>query len=344
MSETEHGVQVDDAAVTRHIKQLLTSGKTPELTGEFACVPDLPEIHAYIVELRRQLAGYARGDFSSEIKMRGVIAGMVKSLQANMKHLIWQMERVEDGSLTQRIDFMGDFSDAFNNMVSKLDGALTALRQKEAELESITAELKLEVEKRGAALAALKKSEENFRYLAEHDPLTNLLNRRSFFAQAEVELARNSIMDNASCVALMDVDHFKDFNDGYGHMNGDIALRHIADIGCSTLRNNDSMGRYGGEEFIFLFSKTNLEQGQMASERIRKLIAESPVALEGRDVSVTVSFGVTSIPAGVQGDNLLRQAVACADRALYEAKARGRNMVCVAEFSKDTSIYPLLPE
>lgn len=340
MSEIQECDQADAAAVTRHIRQLLTDGRTPELTEALAGIPDLPEIHAYIVELRRQLAGYARGDFSAEVKMRGVIAGMVKSLQANMKHLIWQMERVEDGSLDQRVDFMGDFSEAFNNMVIKLDGALTALRQKEAELENITAELKQEVEKRGAALAALKKSEENFRYLAEHDPLTNLLNRRSFFAQAEVEMARNGIMDNASCVALMDVDNFKGFNDTYGHLNGDAALRHIADIGCSTLRNNDSMGRYGGEEFIFLFSKANLEEGRLASERIRKLIAGSPVELEGGKVQVTASFGVTSIPPGVQGDNLLRQAVACADRALYEAKSRGRDMVCVAEFSKDTSVYP----
>lgn len=314
---------------TRHIRELLTSGKTPALTPELAAIPDVADIHDTIVELRAKLASYARGDFSKEMKGRGALAGMVKSLQANMKHLIWQMERVEDGSLTQRIDYMGDFSRAFNNMVAKLDDALNSLRQKEEELTVITNELKMEVEKRGAALAALKKSEENFRYLAGHDPLTGLLNRRSFFAQAEVELARNAIMDNDTCVALMDVDRFKSFNDTYGHLRGDHALRHIADVGRSALRTNDIMGRYGGEEFIFLFSKANIEQGRQAAERIRKLIEEKPVRVDGLEIFVTASFGVMAVSPTIQVDDVLRRAVDGADRALYAAKSGGRNMVCV---------------
>lgn len=309
---------------------MLFNAKVPELT------PDLPEIYSYIQELRYILGCYARGDFSIDIQMRGVLAGMAKSLQANMRHLIWQMERVEQGDFTQRVDFMGEFSHTFNSMVKQLDDALTALRHKEEELVNITNELQQEVEKRGAALAALQKSEENFKYLAEHDPLTNLLNRRSFFAQAEVELARNTIMDQTSCIALMDVDHFKRFNDTHGHLNGDKALRHIADYGCSALRNNDIMGRLGGEEFIFLFFKTNLEQGMLAAERIRKVIEGNPVALEGVPVTITASFGIVPIPPGIghSGDhNTMSRAIELADQALYQAKSEGRNRVCVAEFS-----------
>ncbi len=344
MAEENAPAPADAAAAARHIKQLLTGGKTPELTGNLAEGPELCEIHAYIVELRRQLGMCAKGDFSGNIPLRGSLAGAVKSLQANMKHLVWQMERVQEGDLEQRIDFMGDFSGVFNNMVRRLDEALAALKEKENELVAVARELRQEVEKRGMALEALKKSEENFRYLAEHDPLTNLLNRRSFFAQAEMELLTNSLLDQDCCIALMDVDHFKRFNDKHGHLNGDLALRHIADIGYATLRHNDSMGRYGGEEFIFLFSKADLSGGRMAAERIRNLIAQAPVPLEGQEEKVTVSIGVTSIAPRARGENLLRHAVACADKALYEAKQQGRDRVCVAEFSMDTSVFHLQKE
>ncbi|MCC8189293.1 MAG: GGDEF domain-containing protein, partial [Planctomycetes bacterium] len=309
-------------AVIAHVKKLLYSPRIPELTPELAAHPDLADIHHYIVELRHQLGGYTKGDFSSEIKLRGVVAGMVKSLQANMRHLIWQMERVESGDLTQRVDFMGDFSNAFNKMVVRLDNALAALRAKENELLQITNELEKEVEKRGAAMAALQKSEETFKYLAEHDPLTGLLNRRSFFTRAEMELTRSTIMDKPCSVALMDVDHFKRLNDTYGHLNGDIALRHIASQSEAVLRDGDIVGRYGGEEFVFFFAKANLDQGRQAAERIRRIIESTPLTLDGVEVPITASFGVTTIPAGVSANaqiNVLEFAVGLADAALYRS-------------------------
>ena len=327
---------VDARTVAEHVKQLLHNPKPPVLTPELAAVPELAYVHDYLMEVRRQLGGYAKGDFSVDVRFRGVLAGMIKSLQANMRHLVWQMEQVKTGDLNQRVDFMGEFSTAFNKMVQQLADALTALHEKEKELVKITSELRQEVDKRGAALAALQKSEENFKYLAEHDPLTNLLNRRSFFAQAEVEFARNTIMDHPSCLALMDVDHFKRFNDSYGHLNGDLALRHIAECGCSALRSNDIMGRLGGEEFIFFFSKTNLEQGAHAAERIRKIIETSPVKLDTRRVPITASFGVVSIPPGLRPEHqqdLMKRALDLADQAMYDAKSQGRNRVCASEFT-----------
>lgn len=320
--------------VASHVKQLFTSGKTPALPQALAAIPEVVEIHDYIVQLRKRLGEYAKGNFTNDVTERGIVAGSIKAIQANMRHLIWQMGRVQKGSLAQRIDFMGDFSDAFNIMVTRLDNALTSLREKEDELLVITNELKSEVDKRGAALSALKKSEETFRYLAEHDPLTSLLNRRSFIAQSEVELARNSIMDTPCCVALMDVDHFKKFNDTHGHLNGDKALRSIAEIGSSTLRSNDYMGRYGGEEFIFFFSKCDLEQGRHAANRVRSLVQDTPIKLDVGTAPTTASFGVTCIPPSASTDgDIMSHAIACADKALYQAKNNGRNNVCTAEFT-----------
>lgn len=332
MNETKTAGVADAGEITSHIKKLLMGGKTPELTPELERTPGVREIHDYLVGLRRQLGEYARGDFTSEVRLRGTMAGLVKAIQANMRHLLWQMKQVESGAFEQRIDYMGEFSQTFNNMVEQLDNALTSLREKEAELLAITQELRNEVEKRGAALAAVKKSEETFRFLAEHDPLTDLLNRRSFFARAEVELARATLMSTHSCVALMDVDHFKSFNDRYGHPAGDSALRHIADLGRRTLRANDIMGRYGGEEFVFLFGNSGLEQGKSAAERIRALIEAHPVQLCDKEVPVTASFGVVVINPGTKVDGILKAAIQRADAAMYRAKSKGRNRVAATEW------------
>lgn len=327
--------KADVDVIVKHVKSLLFDPKAPDLPPELADNADFGNIHSYLVELRKLLEDYAKGDFSRDIRLRGVVAGRLKALQANMLHLIWQMQQVESGDFSQRVDFMGDFSEAFNSMVVQLADALDALKQKEEELVRLTRELEFEVERRGTALNVLRKSEENFKYLAEHDPLTGLLNRRSFFSQAEVELVRNSIMEKYSCIALLDVDHFKMFNDTHGHPNGDLALKHIAAMGRANLRTGDIMARYGGEEFVFFFSKTTSGQGMQAAERIRHSIAETPVRLAYEEVPLTVSIGVTAIPpmhARKHDFSFLEFAIGLADSALYKAKSLGRNQVCMAEF------------
>lgn len=225
---------MDPDTIINHVQSLLFNPRLPELPDSLADNAKMREIHNYITLLRRQLGGYAKGDFSNEVTMRGATAGLLKSLQANMLHLIWQMRQVEGGDFSQRVDFMGEFTDAFNKMVIKLDYALTTLRLKEEELAQVAQELEQEVEKRGSALSALRKSEESFKYLAEHDSLTGLLNRRSFFAKAQIQLSRSSVMSQESTLALMDVDNFKRINDSYGHIQGDRALRHVA-CRCSIL-------------------------------------------------------------------------------------------------------------
>ncbi len=340
-SNTHEAVSAE--AVVRHIRQLLFGLKPPPPAPEIQKVDGLPEIHNHLMEIRRQLEAFSKGEFSTEITVRGYLAGSLKSLQANLRHLVWRMRRVEEGDLNQRADFMGEFSSAFNKMVRQLDEALGALRQKEEELVVLARELESEVERRGAALAALQESEENFKYLAEHDPLTGLLNRRSFFARAEMERARDSIMDRQSAIALMDVDHFKRFNDTHGHPNGDIALRHIARLGAESLREADIMGRYGGEEFIFLFANSSLEKVVNAAERIRRRIGASPVKLADREVYLTASFGVTAIPSDLPAKpdlNVMQFAVGLADSALYQAKEDGRNLVRATEFPKQLPSFP----
>lgn len=301
-----------------------------ELPPELASDDQVREIHQYMVELRRYLGEYAQGDFYRDICLRGALAGRLKALQANMMHLIWQMKRVEEGDFSQRVEFMGEFSENFNNMVVKLDEALTALRLKEEELRVLTLELETEVEKRGAALAQVRASEEKFKYLAEHDPLTGLMNRRSFADQTVMNLTKASLVNSPCCVAIMDVDFFKVFNDAHGHPKGDLALKHLVTVSQETLRSDDLMARHGGEEFVFFFSKASAENGLRAAERIRQAVATRPLLMDGSQLYLTVSTGVASLPPGaVTGDvsKVLEDALNQADEALYQAKNEGRNTV-----------------
>lgn len=317
-----------------HFKRLIFEPRVPDLPPEFADDPQVRELHEYLLEMRRYLGEYAQGDFCRDICLRGVLAGRLKALQANMMHLIWQMKRVEEGDFSQRVEFMGEFSENFNNMVVKLDEALSALRQKEEELRVLTLELETEVEKRGAALAQVRASEEKFKYLAEHDPLTGLMNRRSFADQAVMNLTKASLVNSPCCLAIMDVDFFKKFNDAHGHPKGDLALKHIAAVSHETLRSDDLMARHGGEEFVFFFGKASAENGMRAAERIRQAIAGRPLLVDGDRLQLTVSIGVVSLPPGaVAGDAavVLDDALKLADEALYRAKHEGRNTVRLRE-------------
>lgn len=322
--------------ITEHICQLLLQSNPPELPPQLAAVKPMPEIHSYIIAIRNQLQNYMHGNFSERLKMPGVVAGMLKALQANMLHCIWQMEQIKTGDLSQRVDFMGGFADVFNSMAQQLGNALIELREKEAQLTVIAHELQQEVEKRGATLAVLQKSAENFQYLAEHDPLTGLLNRRSFFARAEVELARTVIMNNSCVLVVTDVDKFKQVNDTYGHLTGDAVLKQIAHTYKATLRDGDVVGRLGGEEFIALLTDSSLEQGYATAERLRQTISSSRISSDDQTITVTVSSGLTTIlPAQGAGGytDLLTQALSLADQAMYRAKELGRNRVEIASFT-----------
>jgi diguanylate cyclase (GGDEF)-like protein len=139
---------------------------------------------------------------------------------------------------------------------------------------------------------------------------------------------------NKSCsVCLLDVDDFKRFNDTYGHPEGDRALKHIVKYSLNALRQSDIMGRYGGEEFIFLLSGVGEDHVYIAAERIRLAIENHVFSLEnGNTVPLTASIGAAVILPDKETNDYapqLRLAIAHADAALYRAKAQGKNQVCL---------------
>lgn len=163
---------------------------------------------------------------------------------------------------------------------------------------------------------------------ARQDYLTGLFNRRHFMEQGQVELSRAQRYDNALSLFMIDIDHFKDINDTYGHKAGDIVLQQLGDILREALRTMDVIGRIGGEEFAVLLPETGLPSATEAAERLRERVESAQVVLEaGSPLQFTVSIGVTALKEkNTNLDILLAQA----DKALYQAKESGRNRVCIA--------------
>lgn len=163
--------------------------------------------------------------------------------------------------------------------------------------------------------------------LAELDGVTGVYNRRHFrvLLDQEVERARRS--GRPLSLAMIDIDHFKRFNDTHGHQAGDEVLRHVAQLASRVLRRSDAVARYGGEEFVVLLPDAAVQDALAVAETIRAEVEKNPLTLAGmiRPLHVTVSLGVASFPADAINGLAL---VAVADRGLYQAKSRGRNRVC----------------
>ncbi|MDR2182088.1 MAG: diguanylate cyclase [Treponema sp.] len=320
---------MDALKVLTHVRRLLRDNVIPPLDGELAEDQTLREIHEDIKGIREAVLSFSAGDFSPAIKVRGIIPGCLKALQAHLRHLIWQVQLVEKGDFSQEVRFMGEFSTAFNNMTRQLNHTLSMLKQKEESLTALADNLRNEVDHRETVVEALQESEARFKYLASHDALTGALNRGSFFERAAADLRHAFDRNIPCCMAILDIDHFKNFNDTYGHGAGDETLRHVVRILAEGLRKTDFMGRYGGEEFVIFFYNADEGTGMMIAERLRASLEAHEVPLENVSVSVHASFGVVQTKQGddpSDGDYVQRL-VNDADVAMYAAKRAGRNRV-----------------
>lgn len=184
--------------------------------------------------------------------------------------------------------------------------------------------------------AEMQKVNQELCFLAEHDPLTGLANRRHFEAAAK-RLLRQAHLP--VCVALCDIDHFKEVNDQRGHVIGDHALKSLAYTLTSGLRETDIIARFGGEEFAAIFCTHSVEDAVYVFEKLKERIESTPIEIDGQPVVwLTCSFGiamVVDLPVSAESTDeaivrILDQALNAADQALYDAKSFGRNRVCTA--------------
>ena len=140
------------------------------------------------------------------------------------------------------------------------------------------------------------------------------------------EVGRVGRYEGGVSLAMVDIDKFKQINDAHGHQAGDVVLRDVARILRDTLRNVDSLGRYGGEEFAAILPHTDFKEALQTGERIRQAVAGHPFRIGPRELRVTVSVGVATYPSETVDSPgaLVREA----DKALYRAKQAGRDRVC----------------
>jgi two-component system chemotaxis response regulator CheY len=182
---------------------------------------------------------------------------------------------------------------------------------------------------------SLNSSNQKMQFLATHDGLTDLLNRRAIQEHAEAEINRAYREHTAVSLALLDVDHFKSINDRYGHLTGDQALLHVAQLLREKTRPYDWVGRWGGEEFLIVLPNATLVDAGVVAERIRVAIEQTPLALAGNgQLSLRASLGCACLMNQSEGEApplSLDELVHKADEALYRAKETGRNRVCLAE-------------
>lgn len=165
-----------------------------------------------------------------------------------------------------------------------------------------------------------------FEQLASTDSLTDLYNRRRFFEELRREFSRSKRYQMPLCCMLIDIDHFKNVNDTFGHHWGDYVLSELSKILKETFRISDIVARYGGEEFIVLLPQTDMDGAFTVAERLRERVAKHSFWFEHQLIHITISVGIASffdlLPG--QAEETLIQ---CADKALYQAKANGRNRV-----------------
>jgi diguanylate cyclase (GGDEF)-like protein len=180
----------------------------------------------------------------------------------------------------------------------------------------------------GQAAVAIENAQlfEQAYYLSVTDPLTELTNRRHFFEVARFEFERTHRYPRTLSVMVIDIDHFKNINDTHGHAVGDVALREVAARIKRSVRTVDIVARYGGEEFIVLMPETGLQEASQVAERVRSSVANRPIVEDIASVTATLSIGVAEMD---ENSKNIDQLIVYADKALYEAKAAGRNRVAM---------------
>ena len=175
-------------------------------------------------------------------------------------------------------------------------------------------------------IVQLERAKERLRELAVTDGLTGLKNYRHFKDVLGLEIKRAERHKSPLSLIMFDIDYFKNYNDTHGHLAGDRVLQDIAILVSKNIRKNDLAARYGGEEFALILPNTSIQNARTVAEKIRKLVEEYqfPFQESQPDGNLTISVGVSSYPSSGKS---FEELVSCADKRLYLAKARGKNVV-----------------
>ncbi len=211
----------------------------------------------------------------------------------------------------------------YKNMLGQLITNRRLFLQMETQIASRTEELK-------HLLAETNRLKNHYASISMKDQLTGLHNRRYFYDQVEMAIAQHKRYQSPFSLLIMDIDHFKSINDQYGHVFGDQVLIRIADALRQQVRNSDILVRFGGEEFVVIFTYTACDKGNIFAERIRNEIKSLRWQVGDKTVQITMSIGFHCSSVDCNDPEVpldIDQIIHCADIALYTAKANGRDQV-----------------
>jgi diguanylate cyclase (GGDEF)-like protein len=239
-------------------------------------------------------------------------------------------------SVASQGDELSQLSDAYDQMILRLQQSRQEIENNQNALREAHDELERRVDERTAELlktnsqlqeeiAERRHMERRLEELSRTDYLTGILNRRAITRMLKEVQAGVSSDEQSFCTILVDLDHFKEINDQYGHVVGDHALRHAVERLHHGIREKDLLGRWGGEEFLIVTPQATLKEAEGLAERLCRNLAGSRVTTSGVSVGVTGSFGVTRYIPGEDLDTCLKRT----DDALYAAKRQGRNRITV---------------
>lgn len=214
-------------------------------------------------------------------------------------------------------------------LTSLVTGVIREMVSANEKLQHRLANAELEIESHAAEAARRRKQ-------ASTDPLTGLPNRRGLEDHLQLRMEAWRRHETPFSLVMVDVDHFKRFNDTYGHAAGDAALRAVGQALQDALRKHDVVARYGGEEFTIILPYTTVESAQAAVRKAVHAVAHSPVSFGGQSLAVTISAGLASVGIDERADDLIQRA----DKALYAAKADGRNRGWLHDGAQPRAIDP----
>ena len=330
-----------DKEITRDRWGSFLSGYSPLEAGEGQYLVGIDmyadEVDAKLEQIR--LAGFLSLALSVLLAM---IFSRVLSLNftRRIKGVSDRLAGIAPGQSTETVVTQGDelsqLSDAFERMSLRLEHNRQEIEKNQSELRQARDELEQRVQDRTSELvetnhklmqeiAERKHMEQRLEELSRTDYLTGVLNRRAITRSLQETQDAVTTERDSFCTILLDLDHFKQINDEYGHAVGDHALRHAVERVRHGIREKDLLGRWGGEEFLILAPRTNLDEAQGLAERLCRNLADTQVSTDGVSVTVTGSFGVTRYVPGESIDSCLKRT----DDALYAAKHQGRNRIAV---------------
>ena len=259
----------------------------------------------------------------AQLRLKQMLSGFVDRL-ADMSQSAGSFhDNLERSSL--RIADAKDISELSNVIEDMLRETRVAQEDARRSRDDLTS-LQQQVEQANVEIGKLQHELHHTSELVRHDPLTGALNRKGLDEALEREISRARRRDVPLCVALLDVDNFKRINDTHGHHAGDAALQHLADVIRANLRPQDSLGRYGGEEFVIILPDTDVEHAVAAVTRLQRALTTRYFLAEGQKLLITFSAGV----ARLETEEAAATAIDRADKAMYRAKRAGKNRVMVA--------------